>query len=503
MINIPNKVIILGGGTAGWMAANLLMNRWSDHGIKIEVIESPQIGIIGVGEGSTPQLKSFFDTLGISEEEWMPKCNATFKHGIRFNDWSAHLGFESYFHSFPAKTDRDTARAFVYNTFLRRQGLNVQSLPDYYFLPAYLAEQVLGPHATENFPFPSSYGYHFDSYLLGDFLKQKAIECGVDYTQDEIQDALLNEYGDISDLQGANGHRYVADFYIDATGFDSVLLQQKTGVGFDNFSSNLFNDRAVVLPSRHPNLNELKPQTVATAMKFGWRWAIPLTNRIGNGYVFSSAYCSEDQAEQELRRALGLLESDIQARHLKMRVGQVRQHWSNNCLGVGLSQGFIEPLEATALHLVQTTLEQFIEAIEARQSIEVVRDEFNRRIVSRFEGIRDYIVCHYKVNSRVDTDYWRSAREDITISGSLESILQVWDSNGDLSEEIDRQRIGAYYSSLSWHSLLAGYGRFRTFDSLNSNDERIARFPLESVIDFNRRCAMNFSNHTDQLWRPS
>lgn len=499
MTKIPNKVIILGGGTAGWMAANLLMQRWSDFGVEIEVIESPQIGIIGVGEGSTPQLKSFFDTLGISEQEWMPKCNATFKHGIRFNGWSTHQGFESYFHSFPAKTDRDTARAFIYNTFLRRQGLDAQSVPDHYFLPAYLADKSLGPHASENFPFPSSYGYHLDSYLLGDFLKEKAIARGVVHTQDQIQDSSLNERGEISELQGMDGRSYAADFYLDATGFASVLLQQKTGSTFESFSNNLFNDSAVVLPSKHTNSLEIKPQTVATAMKFGWRWEIPLTNRIGNGYVYSSAFCSDDQAEQELRSSIGLLDSDIQARHLKMRVGQVRQHWSKNCLGVGLSQGFIEPLEATALHLVQTTIEQFIGAIESGQNVDIVRDEFNRRIVHRFEGIRDYIVCHYKVNSRVDTDYWRSVREDVPISNSLESVLRVWDSGGDLSQEIDQQGIGAYYSSLSWHSLLAGYGRYNKFENLKVNDERLTRFPLDSVTQFNHRCALNFSNHLEQL----
>lgn len=493
----PLSIIVLGGGTAGWMAANLMAKHWGQAGCSISVIESPDIGIIGVGEGSTPQLKAFFDEIGVTEQEWMPKCNATYKTGITFAGWSAIPGYESYFHPFPARTDRDTAQAFVYNCFLRRDNVNVSTRPDTYFLPAYLAQEKLGPIPAENFPFPVSYGYHFDSHLVGEFLRSKAESMGVATISDNIVEVQLNDQGDIQQLVSTSGAVYPADFFIDATGFKSMLLQQALGVGFDSFEQNLFNDSAVVLPtegSSTPN-----SQTIATAMKCGWRWDIPLTHRTGNGYVYSSAFCDADSAENELRAELGLLDSAVQARHLKMRVGQVKQHWRKNCLAVGLSQGFIEPLEATALHLVQETVKRFIRLYQDGDFTNAHQNDFNTSIRARFEGIRDYIVCHYKVNSRADSEYWIANRDNTHLSDSLQSLLSVWQSGGDLALEVERQGISDYYSTLSWHCLLAGYGIFPHSQPLVGNDERAQRFDLAAVQDFNRRCALNFATHAEQL----
>lgn len=495
----PISIIVLGGGTAGWMAANLMAHRWKQQPVTIQVIESPDIGIIGVGEGSTPQLKAFFDELGVSESEWMPQCNATYKTGITFRDWSAIPGFQRYFHPFPARTDRDTAQAFVYNCFLRRENVDVAVSPDQYFLPALLAQQQLGPIADERFPFPVSYGYHFDSHLVGEFLRGKAESLGVVTHQDKIVQVDLNDAGDISGLLGEQGDRYAADVFIDATGFRSLLLQQALQVEFDSFSDNLFNDSAVVLPTPVESDQVPNSQTIASAMRHGWRWDIPLTHRTGNGYVYSRQFCSAEDAEAELRAALNLLDTNIEARHLTMRVGQVRQHWQRNCLAVGLSQGFLEPLEATALHLVQETVQRFIHEFERGEFSTRYQKDFNQQIRGRFEGIRDYIVAHYKLNSRSDTPYWVANRENTHLSESLEQVLHVWQSNGDLAVEIERQGIGQYYSAISWHCLLAGYGIFPHAEPLTRNDERAKRFDIASVREFNRRCALNFSNHQQQL----
>ena len=164
------KVVILGGGTAGWMAANMLAKRWANRGIDIALLESTDIGIVGVGEGSTPQLKSFFDYMGIAEQEWMPACNATYKTGIRFCNWSTKKGFENYFHPFPTQPDDYSAPAFFYNAFVRRRGADVYAHPDKFFLATYLASHHLGPHPDHRFPFQVGYGYHFDSSLVGQFL---------------------------------------------------------------------------------------------------------------------------------------------------------------------------------------------------------------------------------------------------------------------------------------------------------------------------------------------
>jgi len=493
----PFSIIVLGGGTAGWMAANLMAKRWQGRDFEITVIESPDIGIVGVGEGSTPQLKAFFDQMGVSESQWMPACNATYKTGITFRGWSTIPGFEQYFHPFPARTDRDTAQAFVYNCFLRRENLDVEVLPDTYFLPAYLAAQKRGPIPNENFPFPVSYGYHFDAHLVGQFLSDKAGEFGVERVRDNIVDVRLSEQGEITTLLSADGNEYSADFFVDATGFKSVLLQKALNVKFDSFKDNLLNDSAVVLAT--PVDSEPSSQTVSTAMQYGWRWEIPLTHRSGNGYVYCADFCTADDAEIELRQALGLLESDAEARHLKMRVGQVKEHWSKNCLAVGLSQGFIEPLEATALHLVQETVERFIHFFEQGEFSASYQGEFNQSIRARFDGVRDYIVAHYKLNSRADTEYWIANRENQNLSESLRCLLRVWQSVGDVSLEIERQGIADYYSTISWHCMLAGYGVFPQAQPLLVGDRRTERFDIAAVRDFNRRCALNFALHASQL----
>ncbi len=493
----PKKILILGGGTAGWMAANLLHKRWQHLGIEIQLVESSDIGIIGVGEGSTPQLKSFFDYMEIDESEWMPVCNASFKTGIQFCDWSIKPGFTDYFHPFPAQPDDYSVPAFFHNSFLRRKGIDLESHPDHFFLCTYLAKHHLGPKPAHHFPFKISYGYHFDSHLLGQFLKQKALQSGVIYLDKKIQSVNLTEQGTIKELVADDGSIISSDFFIDCSGFASVLLQKTLAVPFVSYSSQLFNDSAVVMPSKQEA--SFAPQTTSTALSSGWVWNIPLTNRIGNGYVYSSAFISPDQAEMELRKKLGLLESDTAARHLKMKVGRVEKHWYKNCLAVGLSQGFIEPLEATALHLVQETILGFAESFEAGNFTDSQQQKFNHSINQRFDGVRNYIHCHYLVSSRRDTDYWLANISNKQVSDSLASLLQVWMRGENLSQEIERQQIGQYYPSASWHCLLAGYGVFPDASQLKPGNQQAHKYDLVSIEDFIARCALNFPTHQQSL----
>ena len=491
------KIVILGGGTAGWMAANILAKRWAKYSVEIALVESSDIGIIGVGEGSTPQLKSFFDYMEIAEAEWMPACNATYKTGIRFCNWSTKPGFENYFHPFPAQPDDYSAPAFFYNCFVRRKGADVYAHPDKFFLATYLAKHQLGPKPAHHFPFQLGYGYHFDSSLVGLFLKQHAAKLGVAHIDARITEVKLDAQGYISHLLTENQQPLAADLFIDCSGFAGVLIQQALKVPFINFSSNLFNDSAVVMPTSAAM--DIAPQTTATALNAGWMWNIPLVNRIGNGYVYSSNYLSADMAETELRQKLNLLDKDVPVRHLKMKVGRLQHHWAKNCLAVGLSQGFIEPLEATALHLVQETVLGFAEAIELGDFTDREQANFNRSINQRFEAVRDYIVCHYRVNSRTDTQYWRDNANNNSLSDSLRELLQVWVGGGNLTQEIERQKIGCYYPSASWHCLLAGYGLFPTQDQLLPGNEVAHKYKMENIENFISRCALNFSSHREQL----
>lgn len=493
------RIVILGGGTAGWMAANLMAKSWQDQPIEIALVESPDIGIIGVGEGSTPQFKGFMDFMGISEAQWMPACNATYKNGIRFIDWSTRPGFSSYFHPFPSQPDDYSAPAFFHNSFVRRKAIDVAGHPDPFFLTTYLAEQAKAPIAAHHFPFEINYGYHFDAGKLGLFLAQTARDLGVEHIQANVSDVRKHTNGDIAALVCEQGTEITGDVFIDCSGFRSLLMQQHLDVGFESFANNLFNDAAVVLPTEQGDV--ISSETQSIARKFGWSWHIPLTNRIGNGYVYSRRYCDPDKAETELRTALGLLDSDVEARHLTMKVGQVKKHWHKNCLAIGLSQGFIEPLEATALHIVQETVQSFIECYQDGEFTDKLKTRHNQSLDARYQAIRDYIVAHYRVNSRADTQYWRDNANNNQLSRSLYDVLQTWVSGKNLSDELHRQDIDKYYPSVSWHCLLAGYGIYPEQSQLIAGNEAANKYDLSQVQDYIARCGLNFEDHRAQLER--
>ena len=482
------------------MAANLFAHRWAGRA-SVDVVESEEIGIVGVGEGSTPQLRAFFAMLGVDEADWMPRCNATFKNGIAFRGWSERPGHEHYFHPFPSALDLHTAPAFFFNARARRGGQDVWAHPDRFFVPGHLAARRLGPRPAPNFPFDLGYGYHFDAYLVGAFLREHAVARGVRHHSRRVAEVAVGATGDVSHLILEGGETIAGDLFVDASGFRSVIAQEALGARFTPFARNLFNDAAVVMPTP-ADPSGTASQTTSTAMKNGWAWDIPLTNRTGNGYVYASSYCSADQAEAELRAHLGLLDADVPARHLKMKVGRLERSWNGNCLAVGLAQGFIEPLEATALHIVQTTVEGFIKAYEEGGFTPTNRDAFNRSIAARYEGVRDYIVLHYRANRRTDTDYWRDNAANDHLSDSLKGVMTCWFTGGDLEAEIADQGIGHYYPPASWHCLLAGYGAFPADRAIRPATGSALRYDMAAIDDFVSRCALNFPDHKallDQL----
>lgn len=489
------KILIVGGGTAGWMAANLLANRWKD--IEVVLLESPDIGIIGVGEGSTPHLKLFFDGVGIEESEWMPRCNGTYKNGISFVNWSSNPGFEAYFHPFPAQTDDLTVPLFFSSIAARMKGKNAEVHPDYYFLETWLTKNNLAPLPAECFPFGVAYGYHFDSGLLGQFLSEKALAKGVKRILGTVTEVLHGPNGDLTSVRLSDDSFVEADFFIDCSGFRSILLQDSLKVNFKSFKENLFNDSAIAMPDAIDE--EIPPETRSTALSNGWAWKIPLTNRYGNGYVYSSDYITPEQAEIELRQHLGLLDSDVVARHLKMKVGRVERHWEKNCLAVGLSQGFIEPLEATALALSFNTVSFFMAHYEKGLYTNQFQDAFNQEVNARFDSVRDYIVCHYKVNQRKDTDYWKDNAANANLSDTLRQILHFWERGEDFAKNMYVNNLVGSYQPKSWACLLAGYG---VFPPLRSSEESAPyRSPqdMAQLADFIRRCGLNFRKHNEVL----
>lgn len=458
MANAERSIIIIGGGTAGWMAANLLAKSLGSQGFNISLLESSTIPTVGVGEGSTPYIKRFFDTLGISEQEWMPACHATYKGGITFNNWSTKKDHSSYFHPFTSSLDANSFDIFKQVTMLRHANYQVDSHPNSYFLQAELIRQGRLPVSTNPSQVSSIYAYHFDATKLGVFLKQHAATLGVKHIVDEVHQVNLASSGNIASVATKAGRTIEADIFIDCTGFKALLIQKTLGVEFRSFKDNLFNDSAVAIATSKKD--RYIPHTVSTALSTGWKWDIPLTSRTGNGYVYSGDFLSADLAEQELRQAINATDGNADARHLKMKVGRLQKHWHKNCVAIGLSQGFIEPLEATALHIVQLSIEQFVVQYERGNYTDQYQDFYNHGVNHVFEHIRDYIVLHYLTNSRSDTEYWKACRNDIKISDRLQASMEIWCSGKDLDAELNRQQVTQYYSSMSWHVLLAGMGVF-------------------------------------------
>lgn len=491
------RIVVVGGGSAGWMTALILARSLIERGVEITVLESPTVPIIGVGEGSTPWLRGFFDSLGIQESQWMPECHATYKCGITFEGWSTKPGFESYFHPFASMLDNLTMTQFVHNVEARVKGADLHAHPNRFFIAARLAANRRAPKAQESFPFDIWHGYHFDATLLGQFLHRKAEERGVRYKSCHVTGATLGPDGNIASIHTAEGESIAADLFVDCTGFAGLLIDKALKTPFVSFSNNLFNDAAVALPSA---IGESIPsETVSSALKHGWAWKIPLTSRFGNGYVYSTQFCSADAAETELRERLGLLESPAPARHLKMRIGRVTKHWNRNCLAVGLSQGFIEPLEATALLFIQQTAATFVEFLEQGDLGEEAHERFNRQVNEHFEGTRDYIVTHYKTNTRQDTEYWRANAANLNLSDDLKKLYSTWMSGKSIAAGVGQQVIGKGYPVFSWYSIMAGMGIFPDAGELRPPTAQQARYNMAEIDNLLDRSATNYPDHREAL----
>lgn len=458
MLTKPRSILIVGGGTAGWMTANLLLEAWPETCITL--VESADIGIIGVGEGATPFLKQYFRQLDIAESEWMPACDATYKVGISFENWSGVAGSDRYFHPFYSVLDQPPAELFFHNCGLRRRGFDAPANPNDYFVAAELAKQNLSPIASVSQSM--DYAYHFDSVKLGQFLRDKAKHKGLIHIVDNVSEVQVANNGDIKQLSCEKHGLLCADFFIDCTGFSAHLINKALKRKYLSYADTLFNDAAVAIQTAYEHEHIVSNQTRSIALSNGWMWKIPLTSRQGNGYVYSQAHISADQAEIELRQKLQLKDNaDVSAKHLKMRIGRLQEHWHANCLAVGLSQGFIEPLEATALMLTQFTVERFIACFTPQKTTtKKVKSDFNQQLNTTFDGIHDYIVAHYQLTQREDTVYWRDNKYNKVMPDILSAIVQAWDNGQDVEKVLDVYQDQLVYLRPSWYCILAGMGRF-------------------------------------------
>ncbi|MFC3032310.1 tryptophan halogenase family protein [Pseudoalteromonas fenneropenaei] len=490
----PQQVVVVGGGTAGWMTALICAKQWQGKAIAITLLEAQEIPRNGVGEGSTPALKRFFDWLEIPEAEWMLACDATFKAGIRFESWSGLATHPSYFHAFPNELDRRGEALFYQRCQARLKGAQWGCHPDDFFLASYLSDKQLAPKPEPHFPFLHSYGYHFDANKVAHFLQQKAPLFGVVHRYGRITAVESAVNGDIAALVLENGERMSADLFIDCSGFRSLLLGQHLRGQFQSYQDVLFNDTAITLAT-DVDTQQFYTCTTSTALSAGWVWRIPLTSRVGNGYVYSSSHISDEQAAIEFRQHLGV-SPESEVRKLTMKVGRYEQQWLRNCMAIGLSQGFIEPLEATGLFVIQQSAAIFAKAYLDGGLSDAHRDYVNSRLRDMFDGIKDYIVAHYKTTSRQDTQYWRDNQAGLEkVSPSLQQLLASWYEGKDLQQEIARQNIAQFYSPMSWYSLLSGMGLFPSQVTTAPEADQA----LLELGDYYQRCCLNYANHVQYL----
>ncbi|MGB5780230.1 tryptophan halogenase family protein [Allopontixanthobacter sediminis] len=448
--NSPVRVVVLGGGTAGWMTAAGIA-RMLPGLAKVQLVESEDIGIVGVGEATLPHIRSFVEKLGIDEAAFMKATHATFKLGIDFRDFG-RIG-ESYIHPFGSFGEELKGVGFHhYWLELQRQGL-ARPLGDYSLaVTAALANRFRPPAQDDTLGSTYGYAYQFDATLFGPFMREFGTSIGVERHEGLVTSVERDsESGDVTALCLNDGRRIEGDLFIDCSGFRSLLLGQELGAGWEDWTHWLPCDRAAAMPCAHAT-DDIRPYTTATAMPAGWRWQIPLQHRMGNGYVFSSAHLSEDEACETIRAsAEGKPLAD--PRILRFRPGRRTQSWSHNVIGVGLASGFLEPLESTSIYLAQMAITYLIELFPIGGGIDSRdRDEFNRLVDMEYDRVRDFLILHYNATTRDDSDFWNHVRT-MKVPDSLADKLELWRRAGRIEKYSD----GLFYDA-SWIAVYVGQG---------------------------------------------
>ncbi|MDO8345824.1 MAG: tryptophan 7-halogenase [Cellvibrio sp.] len=446
----PYKIVIVGGGTAGWMTAAALSTLYANNNFQITLIESKEIGSIGVGEATLPQMKDFNTRLGISEAEMMKKTQATFKLGIKFVDWG-RLGSD-YYHPFGVYgTNQNTASFYgLYSKISQEK--KIADLSDYSYAIALCRQNKFELFSNETNCISSTYkyGYHFDASLYAEYLREFCQNKGVSEIDGKINYVERDkDTGNILSVRLESGLTIDGDFFIDCSGLRSLLLSKTLGVEFEDWSKWLVCDRAIALPSE--KLPDLPPYTTSTAKEGGWQWKIPLQHRTGNGYVYASAFLSDQKAVDSLIESVGGQSSET-PRLIKFKSGRYNKSWSNNCVAIGLSSGFLEPLESTSIYLIQAAIINFTKLFSISPSHEVESSEFNRLMDTEYDRIRDFLILHYHLNDRKDSELWHYCRE-MRVPEELTEKINIFKKRG----HVERYQFGLF-TVPSWVSVFNGQG---------------------------------------------
>ncbi|MFC9220039.1 tryptophan halogenase family protein [Streptomyces hygroscopicus] len=476
--NRIKKILVLGGGTAGWMAASYL-GRALGPTVSVTVLEAPGVPKIGVGEATIPNLqKVFFDFLGLSEEEWMTECNASFKMGIRFVNWRTPgkgaakarpfgNGVDHFDHLFGLLPAHDGLPLSHYWTHKRLSGATDESFDRACYPQPAVFDQNLSPRYLDGTRW-ASYAWHFDANLVADFLRRFSIEKqGAVHIEDRFTSAEIDQSGHIVAVSTEAGRRIEADLFVDCSGFRSLLINQVMKEPFLDMSDHLLNDRAVATQVPHDDATEgVEPFTSAIAMSSGWSWKIPMLGRFGTGYVYSSRFSSQDEATEEFCRMWNLDPEQQPLNHIKFRVGRNRRAWVKNCVGIGLSSCFLEPLESTGIYFVYAALYQLVKHFPDKRCDPVLIGQFNREVETMFDDTRDFIQAHFSFAPRNDTPFWQACKE-LELASDFQEKVAVYKSGLGVSLPVTNEsnyygnfeaEFRNFWSNANYYCVFAGLG---------------------------------------------
>lgn len=439
------KVVVAGGGTAGWLSAAALSQQLGEL-LDITIVESADIGTVGVGEATIPPMKTFHRLLRIDEKNFMKATHATFKLGIEFENWKT-IG-EKYFHSFGI-TGRETLITEFVHFWLRGRELGIaEGFGDYCLEYKAAVENRFSVDCQKKI----NYAFHLDAGMYAVFLKDFSLKNGVRYIEGKINHVVQDpETGFIRALKLDSGEEICGDLFLDCTGFRGLLIEQTLHTGYEDWSHWLPCDRAVAVQTE--STSEPYPYTRSIAHGTGWRWRIPLQHRVGNGLVFCSRYLSDDQAINQLLAAIegrAITEPKV----IGFKTGKRRKNWNKNCIAIGLASGFLEPLESTSIHLIMTALTRLLQLFSIGDFHPSIIEEYNRQAASEIERIRDFIILHYKITNRDDSAFWRYCRS-MEIPEALAHRIKLFENTGK-SYQVE----GELFRQDSWMQVMLGQGLY-------------------------------------------
>lgn len=443
------NIVVVGGGTAGWMTAAALSKLGKDV-CNVTLVESDEIGTVGVGEATIPAIKEFNDYLGVIESEFMQATNATFKLGIEFIDWG-DLG-SSYIHPFGTFGESYGGADFIQHWTRLRQAGKAEDFEKYSYAIQACRKGRFEFAVKDKQEINSTYShaYHLDASLYAKFLRDYAEARGLLRIEGKInsvnQDPVNGEIRSVS-LEG--GQVITGDLFIDCSGFRAMLIEGALKTEYEDWSQWLMCDRAWAVPTE--SLGDALPYTCATAKPCGWQWRIPLQNRVGNGLVFCSQYLSEDEARSQIEGSLAG-EMLAEPRLLKFQAGRRKQSWSKNCVSIGLSSGFLEPLESTSIYLIQIAIQQLVNLIPSEDVDQFMVNEFNRKIDIEYDRVRDFLILHYALGSRQDSEFWKACGS-MDLPKSLKQKMELFKKRGF----VDSYKFGLF-SPPSWLAVYIGQG---------------------------------------------